>query len=173
MNINMKKWCLAIILVCFTLAANAQTAAEHWAQWNTNYPATDITSVLKQERQYADSVEHHPNIAPYYVRKDKYRFTGVFMGKVQPVSADSMNSVNRVFKTLSINATAEDLFDSAVLIKVGNEEIWMPIQKKLIDEFQKDLKNGDKVTLYCLYLNEHTSKNVLFNHFIISEYSPE
>lgn len=173
MNLKIRKWSLLCSLLSFNLAANAQTAAEHWAQWNISYPATDIVTVLKQERLYADSVEHHPNIAPYYLRKDKYRFTGAYLGEVQLVNADIMSSVNRVFKTSGITVTAEDLFDSAVLIKVGDEKIWMPIQKAFANEFEKDLKKGDKVTLYCLYLNEHTSKNVLFNHFIISEYSPE
>lgn len=58
-------------------------------------------------------------------------------------------------------------------MKVGNEQIWMPIQNAILDGFKDDLGPGDEVTVYCLYFNEHTAKNVSYNSFLISAYKPE
>lgn len=163
----------SIIFTCLTYFANAQTDEDIWKTWNKNYPKQDIAALLKVERQYAASVEKNPKIAPYYVRMASYRFKATFLGKAQPVDVEAMQSMQRVF-TLNQRDPNQvaTLVDSVVLMKVGLQQIWMPIQKHLLPQLRKEVAKGGRLTLYCAFLNEHTIKNKLFNNFLISEFIP-
>ena len=39
------------------------------------------------------------------------------------------------------------------------------------ESIEKEVKKGDTVTLYCLFLNEHTYNNILYNTLFISEFT--
>ncbi|GAB2975538.1 hypothetical protein GCM10027049_07680 [Mucilaginibacter puniceus] len=143
-------------------------------KWDKNYTLVDIDDILKFEHMYADSVEKHKRIASYYFRRDGYRFKATFLGEIKPINKDVINSIKRIFK---LTGTEPDLIDqicnTAVLMKAGNEQIWMPIQTQILEAFKEEVVKGNEITLYCLYLNEHTSKNVLYNNFVISEFIKE
>ncbi|WP_345161081.1 hypothetical protein [Nibribacter koreensis] len=55
------------------------------------------------------------------------------------------------------------------LFQVGPYQVWAPIQKQLEKPLTKEVRPGDSVLLYCLFLNEHSS-NGLFNTFLVSEF---
>ncbi|MBD1363884.1 hypothetical protein IDJ77_08700 [Mucilaginibacter sp. ZT4R22] len=119
-------------------------------------------------------MEKNPKIAPYYVRLASYRFKAIFLGKTKPVDAEIIQSMQRV---LTLNQRDPNqmarLVDSVVLIKVGQRQVWMPIQRNLLPQLHKEVSKGQKITLYCAFLNEHTTKNQLFNNFLISEFVTE
>nr|WP_157536366.1 hypothetical protein [Mucilaginibacter sp. L294] len=130
--------------------------------------------MLKAERHYADSVESHPDIIPYYIRRGGYRFTAKFEGSVMPVDKEALASMKRVYKLTGGDLELfANLVDSAVLIKVDDKRIWVPIQKKLLKAFKEEIEKDTDVLLYCAYFNEHTSKKVLYNNFLISEFFKE
>lgn len=176
-----------ILIIFFSLIFIKSDAQyeEYWARWEANYPETDIIKVLSYERYYADSIENHPQIAQYYSRSDKYRFQAEYLGKTRLLDSLVYKSMLNVFKLTIGNLDAiENNLGYEVLFKVGNEEIWMPIQNKIFRAFQEEIKDKDMVTLFCLYLNEHkgkekkniketfiySDKNVLYNIFYISEF---
>lgn len=166
----MRKYLIILFLAASTLA-KAQDDDAYWQSWNNNYSQADIVQVLKMERLYADSVEKHRNIAPYYFRKDGYRFTATFSGQVKKITNETLASIKRVLKlTTQNNTPVDEIFKQMVLMKVGTIEIWMPIQEKILVALKEEVAKNDEVLLYCAYLNEHTSKNVLYNHFLISEF---
>ena len=163
-----------IILILLNLNIYAQDADEYWAKWKKNYPQVNVLEVLKFERHYADSVEKHPRIPPYYARLDKFRFTAEYIGETRPVAKDVFQSMSQVFKLfVGDPSQLNGLLDSEVLFKVGDEQVWMPIQTKILKALQEEAKVTDKIVLYCLFLNQHTSKNKLYNSFFISEFSFE
>ena len=165
------KWFLTAILLLISTSIFAQSAEEHWAKWNKNYPDVDIVQMLKNEKLYADSVEKHPDIAPYYIRTASYRFNAKYLGKVRPVDKAIIQSVKNVcLITKRDTTTIAGLLDKEVLLKVADQEIWMPIQAIIIKDFEREVKAGDMVKVYCGYFNEHTSKNILYNTFLISEF---
>jgi len=150
----------------------SQSDDEYWENWNNNYPQTDILEVLSYEKYYADSVEKHPEIAPYYARFDKYRFEAEYLEKTRKLDTNVSESMNHVIKLfIGDPAQFKNIFDTEVLFKVCEEEVWMPIQTIILKSMKKEAEKGDKLTIYCLYLNEHTSKNRLFNTFFISEFT--
>jgi hypothetical protein len=166
----MRKY-LIILFLAISTFAKAQDDAAYWQSWNSNYSQADIVQVLKMERLYADSVESHRNIAPYYFRKDGYRFNATFSGQVKKINNETLASIKRVLELTSQNNTpVDEVFKQMVLMKVGNIEIWMPIQEKILVALKEEVAKNDEVLLYCAFLNEHTSKNILYNHFLISEF---
>jgi len=160
------------ILFLFLVAyAYGQSNEEYWVKWNANYPAVDIISVLEHEKSYADSVEKNPDIPPYYVRQAGYRFKSVYLGKIRTTDKEVMASMERVFSLLIGDPKQLDgMIENEVLFRVGKEDIWMPIQPQILKALKEEVKKGDTVTLYCLFLNEHNSKNMLYNTFFISEF---
>jgi len=166
----MRKYLIMLFLAIATVA-KAQDDAAYWQSWNNNYSQADIVQVLKIERLYADSVEKHRNIAPYYFRKDGYRFNATFLGQVKKINNETLASVKRVLALTGGEKTpVDEIFKQMVLMKVGNIEIWMPIQERILVALKQEVAKSDEVLLYCAFLNEHTSKNVLYNHFLISEF---
>lgn len=158
---------------CFlTMSALAQSNEEYWDKWNKNYPQTDIVELLKIERHYADSVETHPEISPYYCRLSNYRVQAEYLGKTRLIDKNVLSSMKNVYKLYIGNPSQLDqMCEYEVLFTIGSEEIWMPIQSALLKDLENEARKGDKINLYCLYLNEHNSKRVLYNTFLISEFS--
>lgn len=151
--------------------ASAQDADQYWKNWNAKYLQKDAGKLLRYERTYADSVEKHPEIAQYYVRNEPLKFKAVYLGQVRATTSDVIRSMKQVLKlSQSTDMPLEHLCKMSVLMKVGNEKLWMPIQNNILEALKQEVKKNDEVLLYCVFLNEHTSKNVLYNHFLISEF---
>ena len=66
----------------------------------------------------------------------------------------------------------EQYVNSEYLFQIGDVQFWAPIQKQLEKPLRKEIKKGKSVLLYCLFLNEHSSKG-LFNTLLISEFQKE
>lgn len=162
---------ISVLLLLLTFNSFSQNEDEYWKKWNSNYKEIDILRVLKYEQYYADSVECHPKIPPYYGRSAKYRFQAENLGQVRPLDKSIMISMRNTFKLFVGNpAQLDSTIDSEILMKVGENRIWMPIQKQLLNPLRNEISVGDTLTLYCLYLNEHSEKNGLRNIFVISEF---
>jgi hypothetical protein len=165
------KIALTLLFSLFALSTFAQDPDEYWAQWNKGYPETNIHSVLKFEKLYADSVEKDQEIAQYYARLDKYRFTAEYTGEIRSLNKDVLRSMKDVFALfVDKSVQVENICKSEMLFKVGNKVIWMPIQEKILKALREEAIAKDKLVLYCLFLNQHTSKKELYNTFFISEF---
>ena len=161
-----------IVFLLMTSFSFAQSDEEYWDQWNKNYPKVDIIEILKYERNYADSVEKNQDIPPYYARLDKFRFQAEYLGKTRPTNEDVLISMRNVFKLFAGNPSQLDnMCNTEVLFKIGNEEIWLPIQPNILKAIKKETKNRDMLILYCLFFNEHSTNNKLYNTFLISEFN--
>lgn len=168
----MKNIFTALFLFVSAIAfSQTKEEEEHWAHWNQSYPLVNIVKILDNEKHYADSVEKHPEIAPTYVRKGAYRFKAQFTGQTRAIDSGVVRSVKWAAKmTLPHVIDFDNLLFKEGLFKVGEQTLWMPIQKAIFNDFVNEVKTNGEVTLYCLFLNEHTMKNKLYNTFIISEF---
>ncbi|HQT22507.1 MAG: hypothetical protein B7X86_16230 [Sphingobacteriales bacterium 17-39-43] len=160
-----------ILFLFITNSVYGQSDQKYWDNWNKNYPEVDIVSILKQEKLYADSIEKNPAIPRYYSRLDNYRFKAVYLGKTRATSQEVITSMKNVYKLFTGNASRLDgMIESEVLFKIGQEETWMPVQPQILEALKKEVKKGNMLTVYCLHFNEHNSKNILYNTFLISEF---
>ena len=167
----MRKHFFYILFLSLTISAHGKSDKKYWKQWNSKYSKVDIISVLESERLYADKVEKDTAILPYYLRAAAYRFEAEYLGETRTTSKDVISSMRRVFKLLIGDpAQLDGMTENEVLFRVGQEEIWMPIQPQVLEYLKKEVNKGSIVTLYCLFLNEHTVNNELYNTLFISEF---
>lgn len=160
------------ILLLF-MAANASAQVAYWKKWNAQYPAYDILSMLKQEHAAAIKADKQAK-PPYYFKKGKYRFKVNVLGATGGISNDVLNSINRVYKLTGGNpAQLAPLFKKAILVQLGNKQVWMPIQESVLNGLKDETEPGDEVTIYCLYLMEHTTRRVVYDNFLICEFKKQ
>jgi hypothetical protein len=160
-----------LLFMLFTGHAFAQSAEEYWLKWNKNYPQVDIVAVLDYEQHYADSIEHDSTASPYYSRLAKYRFQAEYLGQTRSIDKDVYHSMRNVFKFFIGDPSQLDhMCDHEVLFRVGDDDLWMPIQPQILKALKEESKKGERFTIYCLYFNEHTSRQ-LYNTFLISEFT--
>lgn len=162
MKITRLSFTLLLLLAAFTLGAQ---------DWDTNYPETNFKRLIQFEKEYADSIQNNPDAVQYYSRLDKYRFTAEYMGESRKIEPEVMTSMKNVFR-LFVGSTdqLESLVKAEYKFRVGEFELWMPIQQQLEKHVKLELQKGDKAKLYCLFMNEHGMDGRLYNTFLISEF---
>lgn len=162
------KTLITFILLTLSVISYGQ---DDWGTWDKNYRKEKYSDIINEERNYADSVEKDPKIVQYYLRLDKYQIVGEYGGKSRPIDKDVLHSMKNVYKAFVGNPDQlDELVHTEFLFKINGKEIWLPIQKQLEDALKEELKKGQKTTLYCLFLNEHSEEKKLYNTFLISEF---
>lgn len=145
---------------------------DEWSSWNDNYQLADYHTLIRSERLYADSVEKSPEIAQYYCRLDKYRFTAVYTGKYRLIDENVKKSMKRVFKLFVGNP---DQLDKTViheyLFDFNGELVWCPVQLVLESYFEDEISTNQKIMIYCLFLNEHGQDGEFYNTLLVSEFN--
>ena len=53
---------------------------------------------------------------------------------------------------------------------VDDTTYWISMQSILDKPFKEEIREGDLVYLYCLFLNEHGFDGKLYNAFLVSEF---
>jgi hypothetical protein len=165
---------LIVLFLSFSFAKVGDVRAQtdnsaHWAHWNSKYIEVDFQELLEYEYLCADS-EMHTSELPNYARKAKYRFPGVFLGNIRPVDAGVVPVMDQCFKLFGpMNVKADTLTSTEVLIKIGADTVWMPIQNLIINDFMNEVKPGGEALLYCLFLL-NGSLGKLRTVFLISEF---
>ncbi|MER2996212.1 hypothetical protein [Pontibacter populi] len=164
------KYILLTLFVAFSFIADVKAQSD-FAEWNKNYPKVDILKVLNWEQHYADSIDATKGKREYYTRFDKYSFSATYLGEKRTIDSKVMKSMGNVFKLFGGDASQlNSMVENEYLFQVGELTFWAPIQKQLEKPLKKEVKKGATATLYCLFLNEHSS-NGLFNTLLISEFN--
>lgn len=163
---------IAVLLVFFSFLFEINTAfaQKGFEEWNKNYNSINLIEILKYEQEYADSIDVTLGKSNYYTRIAKYRFMATYLGESRTVDTGVMRSMLNVFKLFggNIEAIKNDV-KNEYLFRVGDVTFWAPIQSQLEKPLKKEVKKGESVRLYCLFLNEHSS-NGLYNSLLISEF---
>ncbi|TDN38770.1 hypothetical protein E4631_17465 [Hymenobacter sp. UV11] len=96
------------------------------------------------------------------------------MGKERPIDPAVMQSMKIVcwaFPGYLPKPTQLDgLIKKEFLFNLEGIEVWMPIEKMLEKHMYQEIKTGQDVTLYCLFLNDHRLNRKLYNTLMISEF---
>lgn len=164
------KHVIAAIILSLTLAG--VYSQNSWASWDERYKETDLNELISYEEIYADSVNKGLIAGDYYVRMDAYRFLAQYTGKKRKISDDVKSSMYRTYKLTGDPAYLPILKKNKneYQFMIEGKEYWFPVQKVLEKSIKQELTNGTFVVLYCLFLNEHTTDGILYNHFLISEF---
>jgi hypothetical protein len=154
--------------------SNLAIAQSGFPDWDSKYPFIEGKELIRSERAYAKKVEADTTQPPYYTSLRKIRLFATFTGKMRPLNKDVEKSMRRVFQLRMGNSNLlNGLIEQEAQFSIAGETHWMPIQKQLVAPLKEEVKPGEKVLLYALFVNEHTYHNVLYCSFLISEFTSE
>lgn len=161
-------------ILFFTLVLSGQGHAQgDFEKWDANYAEVNLAVLLGYEQQYADSIEAISGKDEYYFRGDKYRFEATYLGLKRRLDPKVMKSMKNVLGLLGGDAEQlDELLGNEYFFQVGEIRFWAPMQRQLEEPFAEEVRKGEAVTLYCLFLNEHSSSG-LYNTFLVSEFRKE
>src|SRR3990172_8345690 len=99
-------------LIFFLVLAisNKVFAQSEWDSWNGKYKETEITELIRFEKQYADSVDRGLITGNHYMRMETYRFPAKYSGKKREISDSLRSSMKRVYKIFG-NPDHSNIFD--------------------------------------------------------------
>lgn len=73
-----------------------------------------------------------------------------YTGKSRTISSEKINLFKIWQGSLGINAKVLTLLQDEYLFKECDQEYWIPVQKQVAAYFPKELKSGDRITLYLM-----------------------
>ncbi len=105
--------------------------------------------------KFPPETKHHVMISakPFY---SAIRFE--YMGKSRPVSEERMKLFKLWQAGLGIDPKLFDMLNKEFLFKECDKEYWIPVQKPAADDFPKDFKKGDRITLYLMMVGGQKEK---------------
>ena len=162
---------ITLFFILFIALGQFTCAQDPYATWDRDFRKLSALDVIRFERHYADSVEQDSTVEGYYSRLDSCKLTARYMGVKRKTDAEVMASMNRVNQIYYPGSQKLDQsFLNEYLFESDETKIWMPLDSELEAAFIKEIAKGNRVYLYCLFLNEHTKDKKLFNTFLISEF---
>lgn len=63
-----------------------------------------------------------------------------------------------------------DLFETELLFKENGVEYWLPVQKQVIPYFAQELKKGDQVTLFLIWIGAYKNAGSWDWVFLVNEF---
>lgn len=76
----------------------------------------------------------------------------VYLGKLRPLPVEDGVLLDSWRKMLKEQAPSEDEFSTEVLFKEGAAERWIVVQKPLLDPLSVEVKNGQTVSGYVIWI---------------------
>ena len=76
----------------------------------------------------------------------------IYVGKPRAVTGRRMELLRKWDKMMRRPVSLVDLFQTEVLFREGNKEHWLPVQKPLIDALRKEVKPGQAINSYVIFM---------------------
>lgn len=162
MRITFFFWTLLIILVAGTFVSaqkfpyevyDPRTLAE-FAERNS----ADIPGVDKQKQILLDA-------KPFYsaVRVK-------FIGTSRLLSAEKRDLLKKWQETFGYDTKVLPLLENEYLVRECDKDYWVVVQKPVASYFSKELKNGDNITLYLMFVGGYKFTDKWEFTFVVNEF---
>jgi hypothetical protein len=96
-----------------------------------------------------------------------------FTGKSRPIISERKTFISIWAGMLGHPKDYADLYEHEYLYKEGDDEYWLPTQEPITKYFDKELKEGDKVTLYLIRIGGHRSQQIVDCVLLVEEFQKE
>ena len=83
-----------------------------------------------------------------------------YTGKHRPVSEYTKNFIHLWVQTRNVPPENADMLIEEYLFKEKGKEYWIPVLKQLAPFFDKELKEGDEITIYYFFLGGYNEKTL-------------
>lgn len=166
-----------IFFVWLILLSVSQTFAQN--NWDAYQPRTlkEITTTI------AEKSFKSPDVHIRDEKKDisiilsynsyQSRVKAIYSGTSRKVSDKRKELISIWLKTLGKPKEYLDLFETEYLFIEEKAEYWLPVQKPLISFFGEELKKGDEVTLFVVWLGARKESKSIDHIFLVNEFEKE
>ena len=139
------------------------------ANWERYYP-TDLQLVIDEQSKainFSPEVKMNINaIANNY----PYRVKVIYLDEYRKISDDKKLLITSWGRSVQIDEKFINVFGHEMLFKYGSTLFWFPIQNQLVPYFKRELKKGDAVNLYTMFVGTLWEDDQMQWVFIVNEF---
>lgn len=156
-------------IICFlglTLYAPNCLAQEQWDA----YQPRKLSEIIELNQ----SALVEPNSRVHFLfTADSFpsRVKVVYTGKSRAISKENAEVVSAWAKVRQVDKKIVDLFEREILFTENSVEHWLPIQKQLIPFLEQEVKVGDPVELFVIWIGARKEGKREDWVFLINEFS--
>lgn len=115
-----------------------------------DYKTRTLTELIEMDSD-VEKTDYKESIPVLIHAKPFYSAIRVqYSGQSRPISPEKINLFKLWQKSLNVNAKVLTLVKDEYLFKECDKEYWIPVQKQVAAYFPKELKAGDRITLYLM-----------------------
>jgi hypothetical protein len=154
--------------VLLTLPAALAQTQNDWAK----YQSRTLSQIIKQHSKAA--VDEKARIHLFFtadVFPSKVKVT--YTGEVRTISSIRKEFIADWAKTRKVGEELVALFDEELLFKEDKTEYWLPVQRQVIPYFKEELKPGDSVELYLIWIGARRQFGVTDWIFLVNEFQKD
>ena len=143
------KYYLSVIVMVFALFAS-HAPARGQSSWDTYKP-----------RKLQDIVKQHSDSKLIEGENTNLIFTGdnfpsrvkvIYTGKTRKITEKRKEHIDGWVKSYGLKPEIAAMFETELLFIEDSVEYWLPVQKQVIPYFEKELKAGETVTLFTVWI---------------------
>lgn len=94
----------------------------------------------------------------------------IFTGKSRPILKDRQTFISTWAGMLNYPKEYANSYRHEYLYKEGSDEYWLPTQEPITKYFDKELKEGDEMTLYLISTGAYRSRQNIDCVLLVEEY---
>lgn len=159
------------ILGAISLGGSTRIA---WAQstWDRYQPGT-LSAVIKAQDSTIRAEVAGAKNASFHFSGDQFptRARVIYKGESRPVDSMRLEVVRRWGLAFHRDSSIASDFHREYLFQEGRELLWLPVQDTVASFFARELKPGQPVTLYVMWLGAYYREGTILWAFIVNEFS--
>jgi hypothetical protein len=137
-----------------------------------NYQVRTLKQIVDQHSEIASNEKAKLNLlfsADLFPSKVK----GIYSGEIRKISATRKEFIAEWAKTRKASPELVNLFEEELLFKEGDAGYWLPVQKQVIPFLREELKAGDRVELYLIWIGTRSEGGVTDWFFLVNEFQKD
>ncbi len=146
------------LILAFTIPSFAQN------DWHT-YPVRSIAELIEATSGEASQKSDLIISANPFPSKTKATYTG----KSRPIGKRTKDFIKLWTETRNVPASNADMLAEEFLFREQDKEYWIPVIKKLVPFFGKELKEGDEIVIYYFFLGGYDEAKLIQKDSSLSE----
>lgn len=157
---NMRSLLILLLVACFNGSALAQGFP-----WEIFEPRTlkEVTSLTTKAVRPDDSMFLSTTQLPS-------KMLVTFTGESRPIIKSRRAFISFWAGTFKQPADYSDRYQHEYLYKEGDEEYWLPTQEPVTKYFDRELKPGDKMTLYIITIGAYRAEKAIDCVILVEEF---
>jgi hypothetical protein len=139
------------------------------ANWE-RYRPSDLQLVIDEHSKYFDDSPKVQLSINALASANPYRVKVSYMDDHRKISDGKKQLISAWGKSTQIEEIFIRMFEQEIIFKYGSKIFWFPIQSALIPDFKMELKKGDEVNLYVMFIGTFWEGNQIQWVFIVNDF---